>query len=212
MKKGLLLTVLAGVSVLLAGCSTTAPAPSSAPALVQIPAQPEQPEQAGQPEQSAVQPVLLEEMQKIAAGTIEAGGLAVVGTDKSKSLELALDKAKINGRIELARMLDARLEVLEKIFSEETGVPYDSLLLSGFNSAAKIIKQQIAGSIAQSLKYEATGETFTAYAIMVLDPKVIAEQLAKEKDLYARLQKTKAFATLTQEVKTYEAFKTAQEM
>jgi hypothetical protein len=46
----------------------------------------------------------------------------------------------------------------------------------------------------------------------VLDPKVIDDQLAKEKELYARLQKTRAFAALTQEIKTYEAFKTAQGM
>jgi len=196
MNKGLLLAV---ASALLAGCSTTtnAPPPSSTPVAEQV---------SGQPEQLAVQPVLLEEMQKIASEIIEAGGLAVVGTDKSKSLELALDKAKINGRIELARMLDARFEALEKAFSEETGIPYDSLLLSGFNSAAKLIKQQIAGSVAQTLKYEPDGETSTAYAVMVLNPKVIADQLAQEKDLYARLQKTKAFAALTQEVQTYEAF------
>jgi hypothetical protein len=205
MKKGLLLTV---ASVLLAGCSTTTttPPPESTPAAVQSSEQP------GQPEQPAVQPVLLEELQKIAAATVDAGGIAVVGISKSKSLELALDKAKINGRIELARMLDARLEVLEKAFSAETGIPYDSLLLSGFNNAAKIIKQQIAGSVAQTLKYETVGDISTAYAVMVLDPKVIADQLAKEKELYARLQKTKAFAALTQEIKTYEAFKTAQGM
>lgn len=206
MKKGLFLTAAA---LLLAGCSTTTLTPAPEPAAAQPPELSGQP---AQPEQPAIQPGLLEEMRKIADGTVQAGGLAVVGTDKSKNLELALDKAKINGRIELARMLDARLEALEKTFSEETGIPYESLLLSGFNTAAKIIKQQIAGSIAQSLKYESTGDTFTAYAIMVLDPKIIAEQLAKEKELYARLQKTRAFATLTQEIKTYEAFKTTRGM
>ncbi len=204
MNKGLLLTV---ASVFLAGCSTTntTPPPSSAPAVAV-----QAPEQSGQTEQPAAQSALLEELQKIAAGTVEAGGLAVVGISQSKSLELALDKAKINGRIELARMLDARLEVLEKAFSAETGIPYDSLLLSGFNTSAKIIKQQIAGSVAQTLKYETAGELSTAYAVMVLDPKVIADQLTKETELCTRLQKTKAFAVLTRQVKTYDAFKTAQ--
>ncbi|MEI8205419.1 MAG: hypothetical protein WCG03_00915 [Kiritimatiellales bacterium] len=204
MNKGLLLTVFTGACVLLTGCSTPPLTPSSVPASVQPP------EQSGQPEPPAVRSVLLEELQKIVAGAVEAGGLAVVGTSKSKSLELALDKAKINGRIELARLLDARFEVLEKAFSAETGIPYDSLLLSGFNHAAKTIKQQVSGSVAQTLKYETADETSTAYAVMVLDPKVIADQLAKEKELYARLQKTKAFATLTQEIRTYETFKTAQ--
>jgi hypothetical protein len=64
--------------------------------------------------------------------------------------------------------------------------------------------------LAQSLKYEATGKTFTAYAIMALDPKVIAEQLAKEKELYARLQKTKAFEALNQEANAFAAFKATQ--
>ena len=150
-------------------------------------------------------------MQKIAAGVNEAGGLAVVGIGESKSLELALNKAKVNGRRELAKILAARFDVLEKAFSEETKIPFESLLLSGFNTAEKaIIEQQISGSVAQTLKYETIGGTFTAYAVMVLDPKAIADQLAKEKDLYARLQPTKAFGALDREVKAFAAFNAAQ--
>ena len=90
-------------------------------------------------------------------------------------------------------------------------LPFESLFLSGFNTAEKaIIEQQIAGSVAQTLKYETTGDTFTAYAVMVLDPKVIADQLSKEKDLYTRLQPTKAFGALDQEVKAFAAFKAAR--
>ena len=155
--------------------------------------------------------MLLDEMQKTAAAIGEAGGLAAVGTGESKSLELALNKAKVNGRRELAQMMSSRFDLLEKSFSEETKIPFESLLLSGFNTAEKaIIEQQIAGSVAQTLKYETTGDTFTAYAVMVLDPKVIADQLAKEKELYARLQTTKAFGELMQEAKTFAAFKAAQ--
>ena len=190
MKKGLFFTVLTAAAVLLTGCSTTAPVPVQ-----------------------ATQSALPGEMQKISAGIAEAGGLAVVGTGESKSPELALDKAKINGRKELARMLNTRIEVLAKAFSEETGIPYDSLFLSGFNNAAGIItKQQIVGSLAQTLKYEPSGDTFTAYAVMVLDPKAIADQLAKEKELYDRLRPTNAFGELNKEIKAYEAFKAAQGM
>jgi hypothetical protein len=73
-----------------------------------------------------------------------------------------------------------------------------------------MLTKQISGSIAQTLKYEATGHTFTAYALMVLDPKAIADQLATEKELYARLQKTKAFEALHQEIKAFATFTAAQ--
>ncbi|MFA6174250.1 MAG: hypothetical protein WC701_11290 [Kiritimatiellales bacterium] len=195
-------------AALLSGCTTTKPVSTPAPA------EPVPEPALTTPEQAPAPPVLSPlpgEMQKLSADMIAAGGLAVVGTGESKSLELALNRAKVNGRRALARMLTDRFEALEKAFSEETKIPFDSLLLSGFNTAEKaIIDQQIAGSVAQTLKYETTGDTFTAYAVMVLDPKVIADQLVKEKGLYAPLQPTKAFGALDQEVKAFAAFKAAQ--
>jgi PBP1b-binding outer membrane lipoprotein LpoB len=200
MRKGLFLLVLSALAALLAGCSTPAPAPAPEPEpAVSVTMQ--------RVEDSVVQSSLSTEMQTLADQITQAGGLAALGTDESRSLDLALNMAKKNGRIELARILNTHIEALAKAFSEETGIPYDSLLLTGFNNAARIItKQQIAGSIAKELKYEQTGDTFTAYAIMVLDPKVIVDQLAKEPDLYPRLQPSKAFDVLNQEAIAYKAF------
>lgn len=206
MKKALFFTTLVAATALLSGCSTTkpacAPVPEPAPAPAAVTEQTPAP---------AILSPLPGEMQKLSAGMVEAGGLAAVGTGESKSLELALNKAKVNGRKELTRMLAARFDALEKAFSEETKIPFESLLLSGFNSAEKsITNQQIAGRVAHTLKYETTGDTFTAYAVMVLDPKVIADQLAKEKDLYVRLQPTQAFGELDKEIKAFAAFNAAQ--
>lgn len=202
MKKSLFFFASAAAAVLLNGCSTitppVVPVPEAPPAAEQTPAAPEP-------------STLLDEMQKTADRIRSAGGLAALGTGESKSLDLSLNRAKANGRIALAEALKIRMAALEKAFIEETGIPEESLLLSGFNSAAKIIiEQQIAGGVAYKLKYEPSGDTFTAYAVMVLDPKVIADQLAKEKDLYTRLQPTKAFGALDQEVKSFAAFKAAQ--
>jgi hypothetical protein len=199
MKKALFFTALAAIALLTAGCSTPIETPSPVVATSASVAHPEVPAA-----------TLLGDMQNLSTNIISAGGLAAVGIAQSQSLDLALNMAKKNGRIELAGKVSARIEVLAKAFSEETGIPYESLLLSGFNASGKALAGQIAGSIAQTLKYETTGDTTTAYALMVLDPKEIAAQLAKETDLYARLQPTKAFATLTEEVKTYAAFKAAQ--
>lgn len=208
MEKPLFFASLVVATALLSGCTTTKPASVVTPAPEVSPASaPVVTEQIPAPVTPSSLP---EEMQKLSAKLVEAGGLAAVGTGESKSLDLALNRAKVNGRKELIQVLTARLAVLEKAFSEETGIPFDSLFLSGFNNAEKALAGQISGSIAQTLKYEATGHTFTAYAVMVLDPKAIANQLAKEKELYARLQTTKAFGEFDKEVKAFAAFKAAQ--
>jgi hypothetical protein len=149
-------------------------------------------------------------MQHLTANVTSGGGLAALGTAESKSLELALNRAKKNGRIELARELNDRIETLAKAFSDETGIPYDSLLLAGFNTTTQTLTGQIAASIAQTLKYDSAAGTHTAYALMVLDPKAIAEQLARETDLFAKLEPTQAYATFLEQIKTYEAFTAAQ--
>jgi hypothetical protein len=208
MEKPLFFASLVVVVALLSGCATTKPAPAVTPV----------PEASSTPLPVTTEQIpapvtpssLPEEMQKLSAKLVETGGLAAVGTGESKSLELALNKAKVNGRKELTQMMETRFAVLEKAFSEETGIPFDSLFLSGFNHAEKVLTGQISGSIAQTLKYEATGHTFTAYAIMVLDPKAIVDQLAKEKELYARLQPTKAFGALVQEANAFAALNAAQ--
>lgn len=211
MKKSLLFaSLVATASLLLAGCSTSriidTSTNTSANTSANINANTNAPEFA-----PVIQSTLLAEMQKLSNEILAAGGLAVVGTSESKSLALALDRAKVNGRLELALVLAARVGALDKAFTEETGMSADALILSGFNSTTKIItSQQITGSIAQVLKYETIGDTSTAYALMVLDPKAIADQLAKEKELYARLQKTSALGELNKEIKAYEAFKATQ--
>lgn len=207
MRNDLFLKILPVLAVLLAGCSTPPP--------------PASPEPAPEPEVAATAPVAVPEiepvstlpmeMQKLTDEFARAGGLAVLGTAESKSLDLALNMAKVNGRLQLAQVLNDRIETMAKAFSEESGIPYDSLLLGGFNDAVRVITRQvIAGSVAKELKYETKENTTTAYAVMVLDPKIVADQLAKEADLYPRLQASQALDTLNQQTKTYEAFTAAR--
>ncbi len=189
MKKSLFLTILIATAVVLTGCATKP-----------------------KPKPVAQQP-MFEKMQKMSTKILQSGGMAVVGIGESKSLELALNKAKSRGRVELAQMLEIKVEALQKDFMEETGLPEESEVLAQFSSTAKIItSQQIQGSVAQELKYETIGDTVTAYALMVLDPKIIANQLAKEKELYTRFQATKAFEALDKEIEEYEAYKASQQM
>lgn len=187
MKKSLFLTLTAAAALMITGCSSTP-----------------------KPKAVAQQP-LFEDMQKMSAEVLENGGLAVVGIGESRSLELALNKAKTRGRVELAQILETKIEALQKDFMEETGIAEDAEVLSQFSNTAKIItSRQLAGSVPMELKYETIGDTVTAYALMVLDPQVIADQLAKEKELYTRFRATQAFEELDDEIEAYEAFKAKQ--
>ncbi|MBM4152720.1 MAG: hypothetical protein FJ220_04255 [Kiritimatiellaceae bacterium] len=163
-----------------------------------------------QPEPAPIQ--VLGEMQQLAATMTDAGGLAAIGVSQSKSLDLAMNMAKKNGRIELARILHARIEAVTKAFAAEAGIPYDSLLLSGFNAAEQtLVQQYIVGSLAQVMKYEAIGDSYAAYALVELHPQLILDQLKKEEDLYSRLQPTQAFQDFSSQVARYETFKSAQQ-
>lgn len=188
MKKVLFFTAHLILAALFAGCSST---PEAKKAEAQRP--------------------LFNDFQKLSTKTIESGGIAVVGIGESKSLELALNKAKTRGRVELAQMLETKIEALQKDFVEETGLAEEAQILAQFSSTAQAItSQQIQGSVAKELKYEILDGTVTAYALMELDPKLIMNQLEKEKELYTRFRATKAFENLDTEIKEYEAYKKAQ--
>lgn len=188
MKKSLFYLVCIIAIGLLAGCSST---PEEKKAKAQRP--------------------LFNDFQEMSTEVLEAGGLAVVGIGESKSLEIALNKAKTRGRVELAQMLETKIEALQKDFVEETGLPENAQILAQFSSTAQAItSQEIQGSTARELKYEIIDGTITAYALMELNPKIVMNRLAEEEELYTRFRATKAFESLDKEIKEYEAYKQAQ--
>jgi hypothetical protein len=187
MRKSLFCTACLVTAVLLAGCSST---PDS---------------------KAKAQRPLFNDFQEMSTKVIESGGLAVVGIGESKSLELALNKAKTRGRVELAQMLETKIEALQKDFVEETGLAENAQILAQFSSTAQAItSQEIQGSAAKELKYEIINGTVTAYALMELNPKIVMNQLEKEEELYTRFRATKAFESLDKEINEYEAYKKAQ--
>jgi len=97
---------------------------------------------------------LSEEFQQRSADIIESGGLAAVGTARSKSLDIAINKAQADGRIKLADRLETRMN----------GLPEN-------------LADQIQGLAAKELKHEITNDVVTAYALMELNPNVLSMEL-----------------------------------
>lgn len=151
-------------------------------------------------------------MQEKANQITAAGGLAAVGMGESRTVSLALDKAKTRGRAELARVMEAKVESLQKNFLEEIGEGKDSEVNALFSEATKVIAAQVLrGSVPKDLKYETKDGLTTAWALMVQDPKVIQgafeQQANSQRNQYTRFRASQAFAEMEKDVQRFEEFK-----
>ena len=151
-------------------------------------------------------------MQEKANAITEAGGLAAVGIGTSKTMNLALDKAKTRGRVELAQIMEVKVDSMKKDFQEEVGEGQGSELNALFTAAARVVTQKImTGSVPKALETEPENGQINAYALMVIDPKVVADafgdQANSQRNMYTRFRASQAFAELDNEIKKYDAFK-----
>ncbi len=151
-------------------------------------------------------------IQEKANAITSAGGLAAVGVGSSRTVHLALDKAKTRGRTELAHIMETKVDSLKKDFSEEIGSEDGAELNELFSAASKHVAHQVLrGAVPKDLKYDTQDKMTTAWALMVVDPKVIADAFANQansaRNMYTRFRASQAFAELDEEVKKFEDFK-----
>lgn len=147
-------------------------------------------------------------MQEEVAKYAENGAMASIGLGESRSTQLAVTKAKVEARKNLAQLVQVKIENLEKAFVEEVGEARGSELNELFSSATKqITSQTLQGTVPKIQKYETNDGITTAYILMVLNPDIIRDSLqnSSAKHLYERFRASKAFAELDQEMKEYEA-------
>lgn len=154
-------------------------------------------------------------MQEKAAKITAAGGLAAVGIGESKTINIAIEKAKTRARTEMAFIINTKVDALRKDFSEEIGEGKSAEYNTLFSSAAKqLASQEIAGTAPTDIKYETKDGITTAHALIEQNPKILAAALENasqaNKSLYTRFRASQAFNELDAEVKKYEEFKKQQ--
>lgn len=146
-------------------------------------------------------------MQEQVAKIGEKGGMAEVGLAESRIEQLAITKAKVEARKNLAQLVQVKIENLEKAFIEEVGEASTSEINELFSSATKqITSQTLQGTMPKMQKTNESDGVYTAYVLMVLNPDIIHNSLKNNnaKHLYERFRASKAFEELDKEIKEFE--------
>jgi hypothetical protein len=138
-----------------------------------------------------------------------------VATATSRDLQTAVDKAKQDGRVEIARQLDVRVAGLSKRFVEETGLNEDAELLGMFSQVSKtVVSDSLSGSRLAKQELDREGGTYRAYVEMEMPigeaNARFLEKIRANERLHTRVRASEAFEELDREVQAYEEWKHKQ--
>jgi hypothetical protein len=138
-----------------------------------------------------------------------------VATATSRDLQTAIDKAKQDGRVEIARQLDLRVGGLSKRFVEETGLNEDAELLGMFTQVSKtVVSDSLNGTRLTKQQLDREGGTYRAYVEMEMpigDANArFLERIRSHERLNTRVRASEAYEELDREVQAYEEWKRKQ--
>ena len=136
-------------------------------------------------------------------------------TQVSQDLQLAIDKATQGGRTEIGRMVETKVNGLQKRFTEETGTADNAQLLDMFTSASKtIVSTSLSGSRIAKQKTVKDGNNWRAYVLVEYPVgaanQALMQQIKNNEQMYTRFRASQVYKELDDEVAKYEEWKKAQ--
>jgi len=136
-------------------------------------------------------------------GDINMLSAEAMGT--SRDYQLAIDKAKMDARVEMTQQLNSYVQALIKKFDEEVGITEDSELLGLFAKTSKIVvDQSLVGSHITKKDVKQDGEIYKAYIVMEAPlgqaRQRLLEQIRASDALYKRFSNSASFKELQEEV------------
>ena len=137
-------------------------------------------------------------------------------TAVSQDLQIAVDKASTGARAELGRVLETKVNTMQKRFEEETGTAAEAQLIQQFTQATKlVVSTTMNGSRMKDQKTVKDGNMWRAYVMMELPlgaaNAALLDEIKKNKDLYTRYRASEAYRDLDSEVQKYEEWKAQQQ-
>ncbi len=138
-----------------------------------------------------------------------------VATATSRDLQTAVDKAKQDSRVDIARQLDVRVAGLSKRFVEDTGLDADAELLGMFTQVSKtVVSDSLNGTRLTKQKLDREGGTYRAYVEMEMPigeaNARFLDKIRSQERLHTRVRASEAFQELDREVDAYEEWKRKQ--
>ncbi|MBI3111892.1 MAG: hypothetical protein HYZ01_10005 [Ignavibacteriales bacterium] len=136
-------------------------------------------------------------------------------TQVSQDLQLAIDKATQGGRTEVGRMVETKVNGLQKRFTEETGTANNAQLLDMFTSASKtIVSTSLSGSRVAKQKTVKDGNNWRAYVLVEYPVgaanQALMQQIKNNEQMYTKFRASQVYKELDDEVQKYEDWKKAQ--
>ena len=128
-----------------------------------------------------------------------------VSTATSRDVQMAIEKAKVNSRGELAQSMKERVQVLNKRFMEEVGEGEDSELLDTMSRTIKTVSDEALVGVSVE-KHEIQNENgiYRAHVLLSLPigeaNRQLKAKIQENENLYARFRATQAFEELDKEV------------
>lgn len=137
-------------------------------------------------------------------------------TAVSQDLQIAVDKASTGARAELGRLVETKVNTMQKRFEEETGTAQEATLIQQFTQATKlVVSTTLNGSRMKDQKTVRDGAMWRAYVLMELPlgaaNATLMDEIKKNKELYTRFRATEAYKDLDAEVQRYEEWKKQQQ-
>ncbi len=139
-------------------------------------------------------------------------------TSTSQDLQLAIDKAKQEARLDIAENLESHIMALIKKFDEEVGGAEDSELLTQFTKVSKnVVDQTLVGSRENKTKVKKEGKGYRAFVLMEFPVGKAREELLKQlyssenNQLYTRFRASQSFQDLKEEIDSLRKYKKEQE-
>jgi hypothetical protein len=133
-------------------------------------------------------------------------------TATSRDMQMAIDKAAMDARIDIGRQMEVKVSALQKRFMEETGQAANSTFLEQFSQASKtVVSQTLNGSTIAKRKVLRDGDNWRAYILVEMAQgamnKALMNQLQKDNELYTRFRATQGYEEMEKQIKDYEASK-----
>ncbi len=135
-------------------------------------------------------------------GDINMLSAEAIGT--SRDSQLAVEKAKMDARVEMTQQLNAYVQALIKKFDEEVGITEDSELLGLYSKTAKVVvDQSLVGSHIKKKDVKQDGEIYKATVVMEAPlgqaRRRLLEQIKASDALYTRFSNSESFKELKEE-------------